>query len=174
MTEVEWLACGDPDVMLAFLDESHRESQRKDRLFIAACCRLVWHKLEGRERAAAELNERLADGFEPHQPVAVLIHPMLWRSAEPAAQADILRDLYGSLFRACNIEFASLTPIIKALAQAAGGERILPSGQLDLARLAVLADALEEAGCTDAAILDHLPGPHVRGCWAVDALLGKK
>ena len=37
------------------------------------------------------------------------------------------------------------------------------------------ADALEEAGCDDAAILDHLrsPGPHVRGCWALDMLLGK-
>jgi len=42
-------------------------------------------------------------------------------------------------------------------------------------RLPVLADALEEAGCTDAAILEHCrgPGPHVRGCWVVDLLLGK-
>ncbi len=39
----------------------------------------------------------------------------------------------------------------------------------------ILADALEEAGCTDAAILDHCrgPGPHVRGCWVVDLILGK-
>jgi hypothetical protein len=38
-----------------------------------------------------------------------------------------------------------------------------------------LADALEDAGCTDAAILDHLrdPGPHVRGCFAVDLVRGK-
>jgi hypothetical protein len=43
-------------------------------------------------------------------------------------------------------------------------------------RLPILADALEEAGCTDAAIIDHCrgPGPHVRGCWVVDLLLGKK
>jgi hypothetical protein len=43
-------------------------------------------------------------------------------------------------------------------------------------RLPILADALEEAGCTDGAILDHCrgPGPHVRGCWVVDLLLGKK
>jgi hypothetical protein len=41
-------------------------------------------------------------------------------------------------------------------------------------RLPVLADALEDAGCT-AAILDHLrgPGPHVRGCFAVDLILGR-
>jgi hypothetical protein len=39
--------------------------------------------------------------------------------------------------------------------------------------LPVLADALEDAGCTDAELLGHLrgPGPHVRGCWAVDLIL---
>jgi hypothetical protein len=42
--------------------------------------------------------------------------------------------------------------------------------------LPVLADSLEEAGCTDAGILSHLraPGPHALGCWAVDAVLGKE
>jgi hypothetical protein len=41
--------------------------------------------------------------------------------------------------------------------------------------LPILADALEDAGCTDAAILEHCrgPGPHVRGCWVVDLILGK-
>ena len=54
-------------------------------------------------------------------------------------------------------------------------ERLMPSGELDLGRLAVLSDALEEAGCTSAEILTHLrsPGPHVRGCWALDLILGK-
>jgi hypothetical protein len=52
----------------------------------------------------------------------------------------------------------------------------MPSGHLDPARLAVLADALEDAGCADADLLGHLrgPGPHIRGCWAVDLLLGKE
>jgi hypothetical protein len=42
-------------------------------------------------------------------------------------------------------------------------------------RLPLLADALEDAGCTDTAILEHCrgPGPHVRGCWVVDLLLGR-
>jgi hypothetical protein len=42
-------------------------------------------------------------------------------------------------------------------------------------RLPILADALEDAGCADAELLGHLrsPGPHVRGCWAVDLVLGK-
>jgi hypothetical protein len=38
-----------------------------------------------------------------------------------------------------------------------------------------LIDALEEAGCTNADILNHCrqPGEHVRGCWVVDLILGK-
>jgi hypothetical protein len=39
----------------------------------------------------------------------------------------------------------------------------------------ILADALEEAGCTNADILSHCrqPGKHVKGCWVVDLLLHK-
>lgn len=42
-------------------------------------------------------------------------------------------------------------------------------------QLPILADALEDAGCDNAEILDHCrgPGPHVRGCWVVDLILGK-
>ncbi len=42
-------------------------------------------------------------------------------------------------------------------------------------RLPILADALEDAGCDNADILAHCrgPGPHVRGCWVVDLILGK-
>jgi hypothetical protein len=41
--------------------------------------------------------------------------------------------------------------------------------------LPILADALEEAGCTNAELLDHCrqPGEHVRGCWVVDLILDK-
>jgi hypothetical protein len=44
-----------------------------------------------------------------------------------------------------------------------------------LIEIADLADALEDAGCTDAELLGHLraPGPHVRGCWAVDLVSGR-
>jgi hypothetical protein len=58
------------------------------------------------------------------------------------------------------------------LAQSAYVERRLPGGTLEPGRLAILADALEEAGCTDAEILGHLrgPGPHYRGCHVVDLL----
>jgi hypothetical protein len=43
-------------------------------------------------------------------------------------------------------------------------------------RMPILADALEDAGCADAALLGHLrsPAPHVRGCWVIDALTGRE
>ena len=42
-------------------------------------------------------------------------------------------------------------------------------------RLPILADALEDAGCSAADLLDHCrrPGPHVRGCWVVDLLTAR-
>jgi hypothetical protein len=61
------------------------------------------------------------------------------------------------------------------LARDAYDDYLLPSGHLDSERLTALADALEDAGCADPELLGHLrsPGPHVRGCWAVDLVLGK-
>lgn len=67
-----------------------------------------------------------------------------------------------------------LTPQVLALAEVAYRER-QEDYTLNPARLAVLADALEEAGCDHEEVLTHLhsPGPHARGCWAVDLLLEK-
>jgi hypothetical protein len=90
-------------------------------------------------------------------------------------QAELVRCIFGNPFRPASVSPAWRTPQAVALAQAASDQREMPSGTLDLARLAVLADALEDAGCADAGLLGHLrgAGPHVRGCWAVDLLLGK-
>jgi hypothetical protein len=87
-----------------------------------------------------------------------------------------LRDVLGNPFRPVSITPAWQTPDVLSLAQAAYNEHVLPRGLLDPARLAVLADALEEAGCSEKAILEHLrsPGLHVRGCWPVDLLLAKQ
>ena len=91
----------------------------------------------------------------------------------------IIRDIFGHPFRPLRpLDPALLNwnnGTIANLAQAAYEERILPAGTLDPALLAVLGDALEEAGCTDAQLLGHLrsPGPHVRGCYALDFVLGK-
>jgi hypothetical protein len=65
---------------------------------------------------------------------------------------------------------------VRKLAQAGYDGRLWPSGRLDPARLALPADALEEAGCADAAILAHCRGggEHVRGCRVVDLLTGRR
>jgi hypothetical protein len=95
--------------------------------------------------------------------------------AERLAQCELLRDVFGDLRRRASRGPLWLTPSVTSLAQAAYEERALPSGELEPARLAILADALEEATCSDDALLAHLrgPGPHVRGCWAVDLVLGR-
>jgi hypothetical protein len=106
-----------------------------------------------------------------------------WNHPIGRAEADthcrLIRDIFGNPFRPVALDPALLTwrggAIVK-LAQAVYEERDLPSGHLDSARLAVLADMLEEAGCCAADVLGHLrgPGPHWRGCWVLDAVLGKE
>jgi hypothetical protein len=90
---------------------------------------------------------------------------------EARAQADLLRDLFGNPFRRPRVQRAWLKwdgGTVVRVAKGAYDERAFD-------RLPVLADALEEAGCTDDAILGHCRagGAHVRGCWVVDLLLGQ-
>ena len=91
-------------------------------------------------------------------------------------QANILRDIFGNPLRCTSIDLAWLTQNVLALAQAAYDNRKPPRETLDNARLALLADALEDARCDNAKILNHCrqPGQPVRGCWVVDLLLGKE
>jgi hypothetical protein len=88
----------------------------------------------------------------------------------------LLLDIAGNPFRPFVVDPSWLTPTVQAIAHTAYEHRDLPSGTLKNDRLAVLADALEDACCTDQAILDHLrsAGPHVRGCAVLDAILGKQ
>jgi hypothetical protein len=239
MTEQEWLACTDPEPMLALLRLARRPGGRKLRLFACACARRAWHLLTREPpRAAVEAAERCADGLAGpeelrqgwsavrkalsmaplHTPWEAALtaalyaatpdtclpegaagaaanalsrdprlrrpyHPLTSKAGEPsgcpserASQCALLRDLF-TPFGAAEVSASCLTwdGTVARLAAAVYEERVLPSGELDLARLAVLADALEEAGCDQPDLLAHLrgPGPHVRGCWAVDLLLGK-
>ena len=90
------------------------------------------------------------------------------RKSEREAQASLLRDVIGNPFHGAAVEIRWQTANVVALARAIYAERAFQ-------RLPILADALEDAGCTDRAILDHCrqPGEHVRGCWVVDLVLGK-
>ncbi len=74
----------------------------------------------------------------------------------------------GNPFRPVSVIPSWLTATVIGMAQAIYDER-------DFDRLPILADALEEAGCADADLLAHLrsPGPHVRGCWALDLIIDK-
>jgi hypothetical protein len=85
----------------------------------------------------------------------------------------VTKSLHGSQPRFRAIIYAQR--LIPELAREAYENRELPEGRLDNGRLAVLADALEESGLTDERILSHLrsAGPHVRGCHALDAILGQ-
>jgi hypothetical protein len=98
------------------------------------------------------------------------------RNAEQAAQAALVRCIFGPVL------FRPLPPVAPAvLAWNGGVVGRLAAGSYDerdfqQGRLGVLADAAEEAGLTEAELLGHLrgPGPHARGCWAVDLLLGRE
>jgi hypothetical protein len=85
------------------------------------------------------------------------------------AQATLIRDIFGNPFRPVSVDPAWRTSTVVSLAQGIYDERAFD-------RLPILADALEDAGCTDADMLNHCrqPGEHVRGCWALDLLLGKQ
>ena len=91
------------------------------------------------------------------------------RAAEWAAHCRWLRDIFHAPFRPVFSKHSWRTSNVTALAQAIYDDRAFD-------RLPILADALEEAGCTDAEILAHCrgPGPHVRGCWVVDLILNKE
>jgi hypothetical protein len=88
---------------------------------------------------------------------------------EQQAQAELLRCIVGNPFRPIRPDPAWQTPNAMTLAQAIYEDRAFD-------RLPLLANALEEAGCDDPDILNHLrgPGPHVRGCWSLDLILGKE
>ena len=89
-------------------------------------------------------------------------------AAERAAQCALVRDIFGNPFRPVTADPSWLTSTVVQLAGGIDAERAFD-------RLPILADALEDAGCDSADVLGHCrgPGPHARGCWVVDLLLGK-
>ncbi len=193
MTEADWLAATDPSPMLAFLRDNAYDLNRKLRLFACACARFRWAPLpDARSRNLLDLAERYADGEAADAELTQArrvgycmglvwtVNPSARVAAErvigaaglprPAPAAALLRDLFGNLFH-------PPPPFDPAwLAWNRGTAAKVARGIYEeraFGRLPLLADAMEDAGCSDAALLGHLrgPGPHVRGCWAVDSLL---
>jgi hypothetical protein len=195
MTEAEWLGDGDVKALLGFA--CARGSERKLRLFACACCRFQWRRLEERSRRAVEVAERFADGAagrrELHDAFTRAADAYAFSGSAAAAGAalvagaeardyaarvtpkpehpGLLRELFGPLlFREVRLEPAWLAAdggVVPHIARGVYRERAHD-------RLPVLADALEDAGCGHPELLAHLrgSGPHVRGCWALDLILG--
>jgi mannitol/fructose-specific phosphotransferase system IIA component (Ntr-type) len=129
---------------------------RKCRLFATACAPI----------------DRPADAGSPDgRTAAEILGHALTTPVPTARQGELLRDLFGPHPR-------PLAPLDPAwLASHDGAARRVAQSIYEantFADLPILGDALEDAGCTDADLLAHLrgPGPHVRGCWAVDLARG--
>jgi len=92
---------------------------------------------------------------------------------EAQSQAALLREVFGYPFRSAPIldsqRLSWTGGPVSSLAEAIYQERAFD-------RLPELADVLQSAGIDDADILGHFrePGPHVRGCWALDLILAKE
>jgi hypothetical protein len=86
-----------------------------------------------------------------------------------ALQSEVIRCLFGNPFRPVTFSPEWRTDTALTLAR-----QMYESP--DFGAMPILADALQDAGCEDAAILEHCRGgePHCRGCWVVDLILGKE
>ncbi len=196
MTVEEWLAASsEPLSLFEYLQSS--ASQRKLRLYsVAGGRKLMLHFNSAFLDSAFDAVEFQADGSATAEQIDDLLtrwpeglHPgwndhiglgyddpkeVAWTVAHelgedtPSAARGLLRDIFGNPFRPIVADPAWLTPTVQSIASALYADRAFD-------RLPILADALEEAGCTNTDVLLHCrkPGEHVRGCWVVDLVLGK-
>lgn len=95
-------------------------------------------------------------------------HPMLRRDESQLACANLIHCIFGNPFHYPMADSSWLTSTVLSLVRDISNERAFSA-------MPILADALQDAGCDNDDILNHCrqPGEHVRGCWVVDACLGK-
>jgi hypothetical protein len=113
-------------------------------------------------------------GEAVHQAFDLVVQVQVGRTSQDTyprlytAHAAAVRCIFGNPFRPVVFDPSWRTEASVALARGLYESR-------DFAPAPVLADALEDAGCDDARVLDHLRrgGVHVRGCWCVDAVLAR-
>jgi len=148
--------CSDEDLQAAN-QSAHREVKNVDYgdAYWADLGCMVSH--ENTWEAARFTESIVGRHGEPHGKESRTVH------------SDLLRDIFGNPFRPVSINPSWLTSTVLALAQGIYQERAFD-------RLLILADALQDAGCEYEDILNHFRNPnatHVRGCWALDLVLGK-
>jgi hypothetical protein len=192
LTEEQWHTSTDA---LALLNHLHgRASARKLRLLAAACCRALPVDPVEVGTHVADVAERVAEGRaemeELHFAAAGAETPLIqavtrametqaaWEAVRIGQReqggfggrvCELVRELFGNPFRPVTIEPSWLLwreGLVSHMACTIHDRR-----QFD--DLAILADALEEAGCDDVELLSHCrrPGGHVPGCWALDSLM---
>ena len=154
-------------------------------LLIGLCRRLVAADPDKRfpDAEAADLGRRGAAAFHRQwaigaaKAVCYAVIGTVWGAygyfteldkKEEVAFVAILRDILGNPFNPVTINPKWLTSTVVSLAQQMYDSR-------DFSAMPILADALQDSGCSNEDILNHCrgPGPHVRGCWVCDLCLGK-
>jgi len=130
----------------------------------ATCCHRHRNRIEELERTASE-DELFAWGMFGYDFPEFQATSSAFRGMFPA----LLRETVGNPFHPVTLDLAWLTTTVTSLAHAIYAER-------SFERLPILADALEDSGCTNQDMLDHCrqSGEHGRGCWVVDLVLGKE
>jgi hypothetical protein len=198
----QWESCRRPQMLRAALRECpHRPTKRKLRLAAVAVARVaVPDCVNDHFLTAVRCAEAIADS-EPHDEVhRILLHfpstlttvpqSSIWRELPhlflhhslqldghpfrtldlhfPAAATVAYLDVFANPFRQPRVLPTWRTSTVVTLAHTAYTEQAFDS-------LPILADALEDADCTELPLLEHLrsDGPHFRGCWAIDAILGR-
>ncbi len=221
MNEMRWLTCNNPEEMLDFLGHKNTAGaalqERKLRLFGCAKFRTVGVD----SGPLLEQIERWIDGEADKPPTSWhLCNKNPWQAArfftddrtrgclrEPEVLtctkevlSALIRDVFGNPFHSKPFAESWRTNDAVRLAQVAYHERT--EGWFDNKTLRVLSDELEDAGCNDRHVLNHLrmtdlgpcperlkdrthfkcvichgqllfPVRHARGCWVIDKVLGK-
>jgi hypothetical protein len=196
MNEEEWASCVDPKLMLSNLEGV--VSERKLRLLACGYCRAVWKHITDRHlKGLVRLSEGKAETSENEddlraawyvhfaksfvcggrRPGSAAVYACAFQHVDPSADAprtakalSLLHCVFGNPFRPVTFTPAWQTSDVMLLARDIYDEKAFD-------RMPILADALQDAGCDSADILNHLRDPnatHVRGCWAIDLVLSKE
>ncbi len=158
-------------------EQSFRYTDRRSSAFSArsAAANAAYYALEADAKEAARdaaVFAAIAAGWQAMYKVRRKGRgklPEKMKEPELAAQADLLRDIFGNPFRPAKFDKRWRTDTVVSLAEQMYDSR-------EFSAMPILADALQDAGCDNAEVLNHCRDAsltHVRGCWVVDLILRK-